>query len=104
MFCECTDGLKILGFCFKSSPQSSHVFTDLVMHEDVHDVQIDLREPVILRFVGEQDVLDAEQRDKDEGRPHRPHVQAGLCVVCHSQLGDEDPNDVQQEEKVHLEF
>lgn len=81
----------------------SHVSTDLVMHEDVHDVQINLREPVILGFVREQDVLDAKQRDEDEGRPHRPHVEAGLGLVRHSQLGDENPNDVQQEEEVHLE-
>lgn len=72
------------------------------MHEDFHDVQVDLRDPVILRLVGEQDKLDAEQRDEDEGGPHSPHVEAGLGLVRHPQLGDENPNDVQQEEKIHL--
>lgn len=81
-----------------------HIFTDLVMHEDVHDVQVYLREPVILGFVRKQDILDAKQRDEDEGRSHCPHVEAGLGLVCHSQLGDENSNNVQQEEEVHLEL
>jgi len=84
------------------TPLSSHVLTDLVMHEDIHDVQIDLRDPVIVGFVREKDILDAEQRDEDEGGPHGPHVETGLGLVRHSQLGDENPHDVQQEEKVHL--
>lgn len=33
--------------------------TDLVMHEDLHDVQVDLKHPVVLRLVGEQDELDS---------------------------------------------
>lgn len=58
---------------------------------------------MVLRLVGQQDKLDAEQRDEDEDGPHSPHVQAGLGLVRHPQLGDEDPDDVQQEEEVHLE-
>lgn len=73
------------------------------MHEDVHDVQVDLIDPVITGLVGEQDILDAEQRDEDEGGPHGPHVEAGLGLVRDPQLGDENPDDVQQEEKIHLE-
>lgn len=73
------------------------------MHEDLHDVYVDLGGPVFLGLVGEQDELDAEQRDEDEGGPHRPHVQAGLGLVRHPQLGDENAHDVQQEEEVHLE-
>lgn len=79
------------------------VCTDLVVHEDVHDVQEDLGGPVLLRLVGQQDKLDAQKRDEDEGGSHSPHVQAGLGLVRHPQLSDEDPNDVQQEEEVHLE-
>lgn len=79
------------------------VCSDLVVHEDFHDVQVDLKDPVILGLVGEQDKLDAEQRDEDEGGSHGPHVKAGLGLVRHPQLGDENPNDVQQEEKIHLE-
>lgn len=71
------------------------------MHQDVHDVVIDLR--VASRFIWEQDKLDTEKRDENEGGSHSPHVEAGFGLVCHSQLGDENPNDVQQEEKVHLE-
>lgn len=70
------------------------------MHEDLHDVQVDLGDPVILRLVGQQDELDAEQRDEDERGPHGPHVEVGLGLVRHPQLGDEDADDVEQEEKV----
>lgn len=68
------------------------------MHEDFHDVHVDLKDPVILGLVGEQDKLDAKQRDEDEGGSHSPHVEAGLGLVRHPQLRDENPNDVQQEE------
>lgn len=73
------------------------------MHEDFNDVQVDLRHPVLSGLVREQHILDAEQRDEDERRPHGPHVEAGLGLVRHLQLGDEDPDDVEQEEEVHLE-
>lgn len=73
------------------------------MHNDVHDVQVDLKDPVIVGLVGEQDKLDAEQRDEDEGGSHGPHVEAGFGLVRHPQLGDKNPDDVQQEEKIHLE-
>lgn len=68
--------------------------TNLVVHEDVHDVQIDLRDPVVMRLVREQHELDAEERDEDEGGSDRPHVEAGFGLVGHSQLGDKDSNDV----------
>lgn len=77
--------------------------SDLVVHEDLHDVGVDLVAPVVVGLVGQQDVLDAEQRDEDERGPHRPHVQAGLGLVRHPQLGDEHLHDVEQEEEVHLE-
>lgn len=54
-------------------------------------------------LVGEQDILDTEERDEDEGGPYSSHVEAGLCLVRHSQLGNENPDNVQQEKKVHLE-
>lgn len=73
------------------------------MHEDLHDVQVDLRDPVLLGLVGEQHELDAEEGDEDERCSHRPHVEAGLGLMRHSQLCDKNPNDVQQEEKIHLE-
>lgn len=71
------------------------------MHQDVHDVVIDLG--VAVGFIREQDKLDAEERDENESGSHSPHVEAGLGLVRHSQLGDENPNDVQQEKQVNLE-
>lgn len=65
-----------------------------MVHKDVHDVQIDLCDPVIVGLVGQQDVLDTKQRDEDEGGSHSSHVQTGLRLVRHSELGDENPNDV----------
>lgn len=64
------------------------------MHEDVHDVQIDLQHPVFMGLVGEQDKLDTEQGDEDEGGSHSSHIEAGLRLVRHSQLGDENSDDV----------
>lgn len=73
------------------------------MHEDLHDVQVDLQHPWVLGLVGQQHELDAQQGDEDERGPDGPHVQAGLGLVRHPQLGDQDPHDVEQEEQVHLE-
>lgn len=58
---------------------------------------------MVLGLVGEQDKLNTQQRDEDEGGSHSPHVEAGLGLMRHPQFGDENPHDVQQEEKVHLE-
>ena len=74
------------------------------MHEDVHDVVVDLGGDPSRGLVGQQDELDAQEGDEDQGGPHRLHVQAGLCLVGHLQLGDEHPHDVEQEEEVHLEM
>ena len=74
------------------------------MHKDVHDVVIDLGGDPSRGLVGQQDKLDAEERDEDQGGPHSLHVQTGLCLVAHLQLGDEHPHDVEQEEEVHLEI
>lgn len=53
-------------------------------------------------LVRQQDVLDAQQGDEDEGGPHRPHVQAGFSLMRDAQFGDDDPNDVEKEEEIHL--
>ncbi|KAG7236196.1 hypothetical protein INR49_001314, partial [Caranx melampygus] len=60
--------------------------------------EVDLGCPVLVGLVGDQDELDA-QGDEDEGGSHGPHVEAGLGLVRHPQLGDENPNDVEQEKK-----
>lgn len=51
---------------------------------------------------GENDELDSQQRDEDEGGSHCLHVGRALGAVGFFQLGDQDPDDVQEEEKVHL--
>lgn len=78
------------------------ICTNLVVHKDVHDVQIDLQGPGVVGLVGEQDKLDTKQRNEDECGPNCPHVEAGLSLVGHSQLGDEHAHNVEQEEKVYL--
>lgn len=65
------------------------------MHEDDHDVHIDVQHPAFMGLVAKQDVLDAEQGNEDECGPHSSHVEAGLCLVRPSQLSDENPDDVQ---------
>lgn len=69
----------------------------------MHDVVVDLRGNPSLWFVGQQDVLDAQERYKNQGGAHGLHVEAGLSLVGHLQLGDQDTHNVQQEEQVHLE-
>lgn len=73
------------------------------MHEDVHDVQVDLQSPGVVGLVGQQDKLDAQQWDEDERSPYCPHVEAGFSLVGHPQLGDEHTHNIEQEEEVHLE-
>ena len=76
--------------------------THLIMHEDVHDVVVDLRGASALGLVGQQHVLDPQEGHQDQGGPHSLHVQAGLCLVGHLQLGDQDAHDVQQEKQIYL--
>lgn len=76
--------------------------TNLVVHKDVHDVQIDLQGPGVVGLVSQQDELDTQQWNEDECGPNCPHVEAGLGLVGHSELGDEHAHNVEQEEKVYL--
>lgn len=75
----------------------------LVMHEDVHDVLVDLAGDAVLRPPGEDDELDPEQGHQDEGGPHRLHVHVGLGPVRVPQLGHQHTDDVEEEEEVHLQ-
>lgn len=72
------------------------------MHQYVHDVVVDFRGDPSFRLIGKQDKLDPQERNQDQGGSDRLHVEAGLGLVRHLQLGDEDPDDVQQEEQVDL--
>lgn len=74
----------------------------LVVHEDVHHVVVHLLGDPALGSPGEQHKLDAKQWHQNQGGSHCFHVQVGLCLVGVFQLGDENTDDVQQEEKVHL--
>lgn len=72
------------------------------MHQDLHHVHVALKDALVVGFVRQQHELDPQQRDEDEGCSDRPHVQAGLSLVGHPQLGDQDPHDVEQKEQVDL--
>lgn len=72
------------------------------MHQDLHDVHVALKDARVVGFVRQQDKLDPQQRNEDEGGPDGPHVQAGLSLVGHPQLGDQNPDDVEQKEEVYL--
>lgn len=74
----------------------------LVVHEDVHHVVVHLLSNPALGSPWEQHKLDAKQRDKDQGGSHCFHIQVGLSLVGVFQLGYENTDDIQQEEKVHL--
>lgn len=51
---------------------------------------------------GEEDELGSKQRDEDECSSHCLHVGGGLSMVGLFQLGDQDPNNVQEKKEVHL--
>lgn len=72
------------------------------MHEDVHHIVVNLLGDAALGAPREQHKLDAKERDEDQGGSHCFHVQVGLGLVRVLQLGDENTDDIQQEEKVHL--
>lgn len=91
-----------LHLTIKEAENCSHQQT-LVMHEDVHHVVIHLLSDPALRSPWEQHKLDAEEWDKNQGGSHCFHVQVGLSLVRVLQLGYENTNDIQQEEKVHQE-
>lgn len=75
----------------------------LVVHEDVHDVLVHLASDAVLGPPGEDDELNSKQRHQDEGGSHRLHVHVGFGTVCVPQLGHQHPDDVQEEEEVHLQ-
>ena len=72
------------------------------MHQYVHDVVVYFRGDASLRLVGKQDVLDSQKGHQDEGGSHGFHVEAGLRLVGHLQLGDEHSHDVEEEEQIDL--
>lgn len=72
------------------------------MHEDVHHVVVHLLSNAALGSPWEQHKLDAKEWDQDQGGSHCLHVQVGLSLVGVFQLGYENTDDIQQEEKVHL--
>lgn len=73
------------------------------MGEDIYKEIIDGPADASLWPPGEKDELDSQQRDEDEGGSHCLHVGCGLSAVGLFQLGDQDPDDVQEKEKVHLD-
>lgn len=73
------------------------------MAKDVDEEIVDGPADASLGPPREQNELDPQQRDQDEGGPHRLHVGRGLSTVCLLQLGDQHPHNVQEEEKVHLD-
>lgn len=73
------------------------------MAEDIYKEIIDCPANASLWPPWEKDVLDSQQRDEDEGGSHCLHVGCGLSTVGLFQLGDQDSDDVQEKEKVHLD-
>lgn len=90
----------------RGTPRRSLVLVSLIPYlevaEDVIKEIIDGPADASVWPPGEYDVLDSQQRDEDEGGSHRLHVGRALGAVGFFQLGDQDPDDVQEEEKVHL--
>lgn len=74
----------------------------LVVAEDVHEELIDGADDASLRPTGDKDVVDSQQGDEDEGGSHCLHVGRGLGAVGLLQLSDQDADNVQEEEEVHL--
>lgn len=62
----------------------------LVVHEDVHDVVIDLLGHPSFRSPRNQHELNAEQWHQNKRRSHGFHVEIGFRLVSDFQLGDEN--------------
>lgn len=77
-------------------------FPHLVMHQYVHDVVVYFRGDTPPRFVGQQHVLNPQQRHQDEGGSHCLHVETGLGLMSHLQLGDQHSHNVEQKKQVDL--
>lgn len=73
------------------------------MAEDIYKEFIDGTVDASLWHPGVQNVLDSQQRDEDEGGSDRLHVGCGLSAVGLLQLGDQNSDDVEEEQKVHLD-
>lgn len=74
----------------------------LKVGEDVYKEIVDGVADAPLGAPEQNDVLDTQQRDEDEGGSHRLHVGRALGAVGLLQLRDQDADDVQEEEEVHL--
>lgn len=92
---QCCLGLSIAETKYNGHQES------LKVAEDIYKEVIDGPADAPLRPPGEKDELDSQQRDEDEGGSHRLHVGCGLSAVGVFQLGDQDPDDVQEEKEIH---
>lgn len=73
------------------------------MCEDVHTEFIDGLADASLGNQGDKDELDSQQGDEDEGGSDCFHVGHGLSAVGLLKLGDQNSDDVEEKEKVHLD-
>lgn len=73
------------------------------MTEDVKKELIDGVANAFVRRPRDEDILDSQQRDEDERGSHCFHVGRGLSTVCLFQFGYQNPDDIQEKEKVHLD-
>lgn len=73
------------------------------MDKDVHKEFIDAVADVSLWLQGEKDELGSQQWDEDEGGSDCFHVGHGLSAVGLPQLGDQNSDDVEEKEEVHLD-
>lgn len=76
-----------------SATAQSLTQTYLEVGEDVVEEIVDVAD-ASLRPPRHEDELDSQQRDEDEGGPHRLHVGRGLGAVRLLQLGDQNTDDV----------
>lgn len=92
---QCCLGLSIAETEYNCHQESLEVAED--MYKEIIDDSADTS----LRPPGEKDELDSQQRYEDEGGSYCLHVGGGLSTVGVLQLGDQNPDDVQEKEKVH---
>lgn len=73
------------------------------MSEDVKKELIDSVANASIRRPRYEDILDSQQRDEDERGSNCFHVGRGLSTVCLFQFGYQNPDNIQEKEKVHLD-
>lgn len=99
---EAVKAVALVSVWFGKSPVL-YLCRYLKVGEEDYEEFVDGLADASLGFPGQKDERHPQQRDQDQGGSHCLHVGCGLSTVGLPQLGDQNPDDVEEKEKVHLD-